>query len=276
MTRAGIWGAILNSGKSCSRRLRTGRVDKEGWEMDFEYQDIAKVTAPMELSRPLPREIRLTSEGVWRASSAAVLLLIGFGWALLILAGYVNRKQHYAELAQRGLKASANVDRIDNSGVYYSFAVNGVTFHGKSGIPASFRSHLQEAGRLSIMYLPSNPRINHAADWQDSPIQGLGIIVLPVLVTALGVWVAQDLRKTRRVLRDGAVAAGIVKESSLYNRTGEITVTYEFKTPNGGSREGMGWSEGPLKPGKQIWILYLPDDPSVSTSYPLHHWRMAS
>jgi len=70
------------------------------------------------------------------------------------------------------------------------------------------------------------------------------------------------------MLRDGEVAAGIVKESSRYNRTGEITVTYVFNTPNGGKREGLGWSEKPLEQGKQIWILYLPNDPSVSTSYP--------
>lgn len=193
---------------------------------------------------------------------------------MLIIVSSVQKKQNYEELKQKGSQTTATVERIDNSGVYYSFTCNGVVFTGRSGIPGRLRSQLHELDRISILFLPSNPRVTHAADWEENSIQGLGILVIPILVAALGVWVARDLRRTRRVLRDGGVAAGIVKESSLYNRTGEITITYEFSTPNAGKKEGLGWSEEPLKQGTQIWILYLPRDPSVSTSYPLHYWRV--
>jgi hypothetical protein len=243
--------------------------------MSFEGQEIAKMMAPMELNRPFPREVRITTEGLWRASTAIVVLLIGLSWALQILVGFVRLKQHYEELKQGGRQTTATIDRVFTSVVYYSFACNGVVFTGKSGIPSSLKSRPKESDPLSILYLPSNPRVNHAVGWEETPIQGLGILVLPIGIVALGAWVAQDLRRTRQILRDGAVAAGTVKESSLYNRTGEIAVTYEFNTPHGGKREGTGWSEESLEQGKQIWILYLPNDPSVSTSYPLHHWRVA-
>ncbi len=255
--------------------VRKNKIDEERCWMNFEREDMTEMAMPKELNWPLPREVRLTSEGVWRASTAVVVLLIGLSWALLIIVGFVRQRQHYEELKQNGRQTTATIDRVSTSVVYYSFTYNEEIFKGESGIPSSLHSRPAESDSIPILYLPSNPRVNHAVGWEETPIQGLGILVLPFGIVALGVWLAQDLRRTRQIIRDGVVAAGIVKESSRYNRTGEITVTYEFNTPNGGKREGLGWSEAPLDQRKQIWILYLPNDPSVSTSYPLHHWRAA-
>lgn len=230
-------------------------------------------TMPLELGRPLPRKVCLTTEGIWRVSAATVLLLIAFVWVLLIMVGSLHQKEHYAELGKEGRHMIATIDRIDGSGVYYSFTSNGVIFTGKSSIPGGLRSQLQILGPLSILYLPSNPRVNRPADWDETAIQGLGILVLPILVAALGLWMVLNLRATRRIIRNGVAVAGIVQRCNRYNRTGEVTVTYEFSTSQDSKKEGRGWSQESLPEGTQIWVIYLPLNPNVSTSYPLHHWR---
>jgi hypothetical protein len=242
--------------------------------MGFDHRDALNSTMPFELGQPPPREVCLTTEGIWRASSAVVLLLIGFSWALLILVGFVHQKQRYEELKHQGRLTTASIVRVFTSVVYYSFTCNGAVVTGKSNIPSSLQSRPQESDPLLILYLPSDPRVNHPVSWEAGATEGLGLLVLPIGIVAIGAWVAHDLRTTRRIIRDGVVAAGVVQAWSRYNRTGEITVTYEFSTPNMVKREGLGWSEEPLTQGTQIWILYLPYDPRASTLYPLHHWRV--
>lgn len=154
--------------------------------MGFDNHDAVNPGMPLELCQPAPRKVHLTKEGIWRASAAAVILLIGFSWALLTLVGSFHRKQHYADLEQVGQRTIATIDRIDGSGVYYSFTCNGRAFAGRSPIPIRLRSQLQILGPLSVLYLPSNPRVNRPAGWEEAANQGLGIIVLPVLIAALG------------------------------------------------------------------------------------------
>jgi hypothetical protein len=204
------------------------------------------------------------------------LLFIGFAWGFLTVVSYFHGKQVSALLEQDGRQAIATIEHIGGSEVLYSFTYNGDTFAGRSPIPSLIRSQVAVGESLPILYLPSNPRVNRPEGWKQDATRMFEILILPILVIALGIWIVLDLLSTRRILRNGIAVAGIVRGSDRYNRSGEITVTYEFSTPNQGKREGRGWSQELVPQGTQICVLYLPQDPKVSASYPLHHWRLGN
>jgi hypothetical protein len=84
--------------------------------------------------------------------------------------------------------------------VTFAFKVNGFNYSGKAEI-TDYRLVLHEKDSIAVRYLPTDPTVNHPADWEWS-IQGdLIPEVFILIITSVGVMALVDLIRHRRLAR---------------------------------------------------------------------------
>lgn len=138
-------------------------------------------------------------------------------------------------------------------------------------MPGSLFRSLRESDHIFIRFLPADPTMNHPEAW-DWPIllDPLGSIFLScfiISITIIGIAIITYLYRERRLVREGRPSVGVVTTCKPKNRT--FWVEYGFRTEDGRSIDGSGYSSDPQENGSSICVLNLPRNPSQSNPYPL-------
>jgi len=229
---------------------------------------------PAELSSYGPREVRLSAGGVAVACLAALMFAgaVAAGVGLSRLAARQQRERDSLR-ATRG-EVEAVITRHWRTGgesdtlkVAYEFQYNGQTFHGSSKAPRGIWRTLSVGSTIAVRFVPSNPELNHPAEWEVDVLPKVlpaGVAVSLALLSLLMVFV---IRRESTLLSDGRPAlARVTKVRRVKN--GHV-LTYEFATLNGGVMKGRGESRKSQPVGATICVIYDRENPKRNAPYPL-------
>jgi len=234
-------------------------------------------TAPPELTGALPRETRISKDGIGAATVATALLLAAIGIVLLGCKVEAQEMAKRAALRRDGREAVGEVTNLRHvwGGAYtvsYSFNANGVVFTGESSAPEHIWNGLREALALPVRFLPSNPAINHPAVWEESVSSDWFAFAIALLPAAAGILVLTQLRRQRRLVAEGVPTAGVVTKCYRGGK-GSWWIDYQFRTEDG--RVAKGIDNVRLEIGATICVLYLPQDPRRNRPYLRSYYRVA-
>jgi hypothetical protein len=241
--------------------------------MDREVVFPEKWTAPKELTRALPRETKLTGRGLFNVILAVIFLMASIGLAFWLRNEAARDAAHAATLHVQGQQATGEIttlwhkDRGRVPMVAYAFSANGARIHGESQVPDSQWTKLQKAGFLPVLYLPSNPSVNHPAGWDERSVPDWFPIALPLVWVFGAAFLLFNLRRQGRVAAEGVPAAGVV--TRCYRVKGGWAARYQFKTKDGAIVKGRDKMWRKFTEGAPVCVLYLPDNPRRNNLYPL-------
>lgn len=87
--------------------------------------------------------------------------------------------------------------------VTYAFKANGLNYSGKAEI-LNYRLVLHKSDSIDIRYLPTDPTVNHPADWEWSGFEIMDLIpeVFMLFFTSVGVAALIALIRNRRLAPD--------------------------------------------------------------------------
>jgi len=204
---------------------------------------------------------------------------------LCICINEIQQVHRRSVLRQEGAEVLGVIIEIKELGrgadyVCYTFTANGKTVFGRAHLPPrKFRPILQESKSLAIRYLPSNPAINHPAAW-EYPYEHEPFW-LEIFVLAIGASVVfipscflYKFYKERQLLTWGKPVVGVVTKCVSEGRA--FKLKYEFRTETGTTVHGSRWTILSQAIGEEIWILYMPQNPSRNLSYPVPDYIVAS
>jgi hypothetical protein len=212
---------------------------------------------PTESVRP-----RLTSIG-----RTAVIFAVVTGTLLAGLA-YANLHMFavYDRLAKAGQTITANVLSTSKHRGYlvqYEFRVDGRTYQGNSNLPTlDALANAHKSKGLEVLYLPSDPTINRAAEEKILPLL---IGLLPLSFLALFVVIPLSrLRGDYLLETTGRRTTGIVV-GILPGRKLSALVYYDFLNDRSEVKRGKSWLPVPYSlkvfSGSSVEVLYLPGHP---------------
>jgi hypothetical protein len=228
---------------------------------------------PNELMGPLPRTVRLSGNNAGYLVSVVLIAIIfcGIGWGWYIF-DTVNELRHRAALRIHGQEAIAeitafHVGRGGESTMDYVFAVQGKAHRSHARMPSSSGRSFHEADHIAVLYLPTNPTVNHPKAWEWSIWMGLDKMIFVLFFTVMGGVALLLLFRDRKLAREGLAAPAVVSDCTYSNR--EFRLQYSFRTQAGQLITGKGGSREKYELGAVIWILYLPRKPRRNHPYPL-------
>jgi hypothetical protein len=233
----------------------------------------------VELQQQLPRRVSLTSRGTFMILAVTAISLI---LVALAIAGFTydfHQRRNTAVLASDGRVINTDETQFSVLRVLYinyEFTYNGNVYHGKAAVPKniskSIMNKAHESGTLPILYLPSDPSINHPADWSESGPRPWYLLVFLLLAVVLVLSRSKEIRMNRRIARYGKVASGMVA-GYKYLRNGNIRLKYEFRDGDDLLTEGRGYSPVIKTKETQITVLYLPEESGKNLPYPLYFFH---
>ena len=237
-----------------------------------------KWTAPAELSRAMPREVRMAGSGIFLAVVAVVLLVAAIPVVMFLRNQETRRAAQAESLREAGVEVQAEVTRLWHSGkesrpmVSYEFAFEGRRYGKQSSVPRGVWSGLYVGGPLRIRFLPANPAINRPVDRVDGsapawmpPAFGAGLAAVGALFLVL-------LRRQAQLLAEGVPAAGVV--TKCYRVKGGWSARYQFRTQDGSVRKGACKVRRPMENGETVCVLYVPENRRLNGVYPLNMYRL--
>jgi hypothetical protein len=246
-------------------------------EEEAESPDSEKQTYPSELRGPLPRRVQMNSPN---ASFVLVVVVVCLGLGSIAV-GY----DCFSILKQIGQRTDLRRDGRDTVGrvsamhsgrggstVRYTFTANGTNYLGKAQMP-NYRLVLHESDQIAVRYLPSDPTVNHPADWEWSGLTDVIPEALALFFVAVGSVALVVLLRDRKLAREGKVAEGIVTDCAADKQ--QFRVEYQFSTDDGARIEGHSSCSERYEVGACIWIIYLAKKPRRNHSYPLELFRVA-
>ena len=106
--------------------------------------------------------------------------------------------------------------------------------------------------------------------WESTPFPLVGGTFFLLLISAAivyGVWI--EPYRTARLIREGAIAEGIISRVQLHQKNNQQTVNYTFIPVNAEPRRGS--TTGPQRPttyiGQHVTVFYDPHKPKRSVAY---------
>lgn len=231
---------------------------------------------PAELAMPTPRRVALTGTGWLNVFAAMFFFFIGVGLGFhLVHRVMLDRAKHEA-LQKDGIRISSQVTRKWTQGrssvphISYTFAVNGVYYTGQSQIPKELWRSLRADDSLPVMYLPENPSINRPTAWEVPGYSNMFLYLYPAFIVVFGLFIVRRLPLQRRLAAEGIGVRGCVTECVGPSRSG-FSLDYSFRNANSHEVEiGSCPSDRSWKVGSNVWVIYLPSDPSRSEIYPFN------
>jgi hypothetical protein len=248
--------------------------------MDSEASSSGTSTIPSELRGQLPRRTRLSGNSSLRVLVASVFLALGTAGAIWGGKDSLQQAQDKTAIRLGGVNTDASITKLGSEGnsstitARYSFTVNGENFTGHAVVPESLYSGLLTSASLPILYLPSNPSVNHPAAWEWSAGSVWDSMLVPVIFVT-GSLMSLLLMRTQRTLVAKGIPVTAVTTACSRGRGGGFIVRYDFRTEDGGEFKGSGWCESPQVLGGKIPVLYLPHYPKRNQPYPLAYYRVA-
>jgi hypothetical protein len=205
---------------------------------------------------------RLTSIGHTAVIFAVVMgtLLAGLAYANLHMFAVHDR------LAKAGQTITANVLSTSKHHGYlvqYEFRLDGQTYQGNSNLPTlDALANAHKSKGLEVLYLPSDPTINRAAEEKILPLL-IGLLPLSFLALIVVIPVRQ-LRRDFVLVKIGRLTTGIVV-GVLPGRRFSTSVYYDFLNDRRDVTRDKSWLPVPYSlkvfSGSSVQVLYLPDHP---------------
>jgi hypothetical protein len=248
--------------------------------MDSDLSSIGMTIIPSELSGSLPRQLRLSKNGVKMATAATAMLILAVGFALSFAIGTLPQLQNETALHRDGIGTVGEITRLWSQGrpivlkVSYTFVAAGSSYAGEARVPDRFWHSLHDSASLPIRYLPSNPAINHPAAWELSAFSDWDSLAAPIVGVALALFLLVPLRSERRLVAKGLPAVGEITQCTPGKRGG-FSVSFDFRAQDGSITKGRGWSESRQQVGERVCVLYFPQNPRRNLSYPSPNYRVA-
>ena len=223
-------------------------------------------------------------------SSLRPVQLTGAGIALLVVAGAMllgavaagiglgttarRQAEDHHLLQEQGVNTDARITRVWRSSdkdqqhlVSYRFTVEEREYVARKKVPTQIWQTLKAGSSLPVRFLPSNPKVNHPIEWDETPMPNWVPYLVSGELAVIAVILAMLLRKQVRLLTEGRPAPGIVTGQ---RRTKDGTVIrYEFTLLNGATAKGRGQSRRPPAIGNPVCVLYDPENPRRNAPYPL-------
>jgi hypothetical protein len=238
---------------------------------DSAFQTIPDL--PSELTGPLPRRIQLSRNSNYLPIVLALLIGITVITGFLYGKHVVNLMQQRSALHQDGVEVQGEITSLKRAGrgpevVRYTFTANGGTVSGMADMPFELVQSFEESTVIKILYLPSNPAINHPAAWEWSLSSEWLVIFILICPPTLFIVMFTSIYRKRKLLIWGKPVTGIVTNCRVSGR-GRISIEYEFRTETGAQVRGSGNSPVQQKIGACICVLYLPQNPRRNLPYPV-------
>jgi hypothetical protein len=231
-------------------------------------------TPPDGLGYSSLRPVRLTGSGIALLVMAGAMLLGAVAAGIGLGTTAKRQAKDHRLLQEQGVNTDARITRLWRSGdknqqhlVSYRFTVQEREYVARKGVPARIWQKLTVGSSLPVRYLPSDPKVNHPTEWDDTPMPNWVPYLVSGELAVIAVVLAILLRKQVRLLTEGRPAPGIV---TGHRRTKNGTVIrYEFQLMNGATAKGRGQSRRPPAIGSPVCVLYDPENPRRNAPYPL-------
>ena len=194
-------------------------------------------------------------------------------WLMIDIPRQIMRRD---TLRRNGVETIAKIEKLSYARgaqmwVTYAFVVEDRSIREEVRVPDSFREALSHADSLRVLYIPSDPGINHPAEWEWT-IYSEGGWLIAFAWTVPGFLFLSQLRKERQLAAEGTTAIGVVTNCSPAK--GGFRFTYEFRTPNGSTIEGIGRSTCVKEVGASIKVLFLTRNPLQAEPLPLGDYEI--
>jgi hypothetical protein len=247
-------------------------------DQDAEAPYVEEQTSPSELRGPLPRRVQMNSTNA-SAMVVVVVLCLGVGGVIVGSAcrGILTQIRERKALRQEGRETVGKVTATHAghgpSTVSYKFQAGGTGYLGEAEMP-NYRLILHEEDPIAVRYLPTDPTVNHPADWEWSGLDIMDLIpeVFMLFFTSVGIVALVALFRDRKLARRGRPAKGVVIDCSPGKS--EFRVEYEFRTDDGATVTGHSSSPDEYGAGARVWILYFPRRPRRNSMYPLRYFEV--
>jgi hypothetical protein len=231
-------------------------------------------TPPDGLGYSSLRPVRLTGSGIVLLVMAGAMLLGAVAAGIGLGTTAKRQAKDHRLLQEQGVNTDARITRLWRSGdknqqhlVSYRFTVQEREYVARKGVPSRIWQTLRAGSTLPVRFLPSNPKVNHPTEWDDTPMPNWVPYLVSGELAVIAVVLAILLRKQVRLLTEGRPAPGIV---TGHRRTKNGTVIrYEFQLMNGATAKGRGQSRRPPAIGSPVCVLYDPENPRRNAPYPL-------
>ena len=229
-----------------------------------------------EFDRPVPRNVRMTLTG-W---ANIVLLAVLFGAALAWLTHFGNEAWRATEnrntLREVTGQATGRITREWIAGKHlthyigYVFEVNGTSYTGESSVPAKIWQSWKDPDKVNIKFAPSDPTINHPANWEASVFGLWLLLIIAIFPAFLGFVISNELVTQRRLLTFGIPAVATVTACEKRNNL----TRYEYQTQSGATLKGACGQAKKVDIGSNLLIVYLPDSPRTNRIYDIETFRI--
>jgi len=234
---------------------------------------------PAELAQALPREMRITGLGIFKVAFS-ILVVIG----AVVLFNLMEREgsdlvARNKALREQGEQTTGEItqlwhqDRARIPMLAYAFTAKGVRFHGAAEVPKGLWDRIRVAGMLPIRYLPSDPNINHPAEWVETGAGSWFPFIFCPLLLLSAAFFAFNVQKQGKLLANGLPAPAVI--TRCYRVKGGWAATYQFRTKDGAVLGGRCSVTRKLEKGAVISVLYDPEKPTRNRVYPMDAYRVA-
>ncbi len=252
--------------------------------MDTRRTDPIPTPAPPRIGESLPRAIELSGGGRALATAAALLFvgsIVGGAWMTRVAN---TQAANRSALLSRGVTTTGLVARLWSDGddrrrVRYQVVLDGRRYERESHVTNEQRRTLTVGAPIDVRYLPNNPAVN---DLAGSTRSGIPIAVPYLLgggLVILGLLCVAALNREQQLLSEGRLAPATVTGTKTRHSSHGGThrsVRYEFKLLSGAMARGRAPASGKLPAiGSTIYVIYDPERPGRSATYPLSLVRPA-
>ena len=244
--------------------------------MNSDFTNREAEIVPQELIGSVPREVRLSGDGITLWIVVALLL----AWIPIFTIWICFQMQNRTALRRDGRVVIGEVtDKYTpvrgSASIRYTFVVDGVTYSGKSNLPFNLRDRFQESGSIPVRFLPGNPSINHPDAWEWSADLYFGAYFYMFIAAISSILLMTKPLRERKLAREGVIGVAEISRCIFLRRSNTFELKYNLKTEDGRSFIGSGVSNSPQQIGANILVLYLHKNPRRNSLYPLRNYLVA-
>ena len=134
-------------------------------------------TPPDGLGYSSLRAVQLTGSGIAMVVLAGAMLLGAVAAAIGLGTTASRQVKEIRLLQEQGVNTDAQITRVWRSSgkdqqhlVSYRFTVEEREYVARKGVPPRIWQDLKAGSSLPVLFLPSNPKVNHPTGWDDTPL----------------------------------------------------------------------------------------------------------
>lgn len=225
----------------------------------------------------IPRTVHF--DGVSVKALVLALFMLLFGIVLFVWMSYGELSGLYLQhvLSRDGDTVSGRIEKISPTRVgefvKYTFSIGGVSYTGQAQMEVLDYTVPGDRDGILIRYLPNDPHVNQPVNWRWASIWDFFPFLLLLSILWVGATVTLRAFRLRTLMRIGIAAVGRVTGCSPYKAL--FTVYYEFSTDENKMAEGSCRLADEYEVGTPIPIIYLRNNPSRNSRYPIAGFRVA-